>query len=80
MRSKDLEAKIDEFTQTYNEINTNTGDKLTQKELLAYINEYQFSDDPDEDMRIVTDYWNTYQDGTWKKSIYRKKDGTYGAK
>lgn len=71
---------IPEFTQTYNEIDTDKGDKLTQKELLAFINKYQFSDNSDEDMQIATDYWKTYQDGTWKKSLYIKKDGTYGAK
>lgn len=70
---------LNEFAQTYNEIDTNKGDKLTQKEALEYINKYQFSENPDEDLQMVTELWNTYQDGTWKKVPYVKKDGTYGA-
>lgn len=67
-----------EFAQTYNEINTSKEDKLTQKEMLAYINKYQFSENPDEDAQIVSELWKTYQDGTWKKVPYLKKDGTWG--
>ena len=69
---------IPEFSATYNEIDTNKKDKLTQKEMLDYINKYQFSDDPNEDLQMVTELWKTYQDGTWKKVPYLKKDGSYG--
>lgn len=78
--NKNPSMTVPEFTQTYKEMDTNPGDKLTQKEVLAYINAYQLSDDPDEDMKLANELWNTYQDGTWKKSLYLKKDGTYGAK
>ena len=68
-----------EFVQTYNEINTNKGDKLTQKEMLAYLNEWQFSDNPEEDAAIAKDIWNTYNDGSWKKVPYLV-DGVWKAK
>lgn len=53
-----------EFAQTYNEINTNTSNAMTQKELLDYLNKYQFSDDPAEDERIANELWRAY--GGWK--------------
>jgi len=53
-----------EFAQTYNEINTNTSNAMTQKELLEYLNKYQFSDDPAEDERIANELWRAY--GGWK--------------
>lgn len=53
-----------EFAQTYNEINTNTSNAMTQKELLDYLNKYQFSDDPAEDKRIANELWRAY--GGWK--------------
>jgi hypothetical protein len=53
-----------EFAQTYNEINTNTSNAMTQKELLDYLNTYQFSDDPAEDERIANELWRAY--GGWK--------------
>lgn len=71
---------VPEFTQTYDEIDTDKSNKLTQKEMLAYINKYQFSNDPNEDLQMATDLYRTYQDGTWKKQLYLKKDGTYGLK
>lgn len=53
-----------EFAQTYNEINTNTSNAMTQKELLDYLNKYQFSNDPAEDERIANELWRAY--GGWK--------------
>lgn len=53
-----------EFAQTYNEINTDTSNAMTQKELLDYLNTYQFSDDPAEDERIANELWRAY--GGWK--------------
>lgn len=53
-----------EFAQTYNEINTNTSNAMTQKELLDYLNKYQFSNDPAEDERIANELWQAY--GGWK--------------
>ena len=77
---KNPNMTVPEFAQTYKEMDTDSSNKLTQKEVLAYINAYQLSDDPDEDMKLANELWNTYQDGTWKKSLYLKKDGTYGIK
>ena len=53
-----------EFAQTYEEINTNPNNAITQKELLDYINSFEY-DDPSE----AEDLWYAY--GGWTK-----KDGT----
>ena len=76
---KDSSITVPEFTRTYNKIDTDKSDKLTQKEMLAYLNG-MFPKDREKNMKKAEEYWNTYQDGTWKKSVYIKKDGTFGAK
>ena len=58
-----------EFAQTYNEINTDKSNAMTQKELLAYINSFEY-DDPNEPM----DLWNGYGSPDWtNKAGTRKK-------
>lgn len=61
-----------EFAQTYNEINTNKSNAMTQKELLAFLNMYQFSDDPAEDERIANEYWRAYGGWTNKAGVEKK--------
>lgn len=61
-----------EFAQTYNEINTNTSNAMTQKELLDYLNKYQFSDDPAEDERIANELWRAYGGWTNKAGVEKK--------
>ena len=55
---------IQEFAEDYNGINTNPNNKITEKELLDYINSFDY-DDPSE----AEDLWYAY--GKWEK-----KDGT----
>ena len=76
---KDKSLTAEQFAKTYNEINTNKSDKLTQKEMLAFlIKNYSKKSYTQTDLDNMTSVWNTYSDGTWKKVPYIKKDGTIG--
>ena len=58
----------DEFTQTYNEINTDKTNKITQKELIDYINQFEY-DSPEE----AEAYWYGYGSNWTNEAKVRKK-------
>ena len=62
-----------EFATTYKAIDTNPDNAMTQKEVLAYLNKGNYTD------QQANQLWLMYAP-EGKKLPYLKKDGTWGAK
>lgn len=69
----DPSITVPSFTKTYNEINTDKSNAMTQKEILEYINKTQWSNDPEQDLAIATKIWKTYGNPGWKNKAGTQK-------
>lgn len=63
-----------EFVKTYNAMNTNTKNKLTQEEIKDYLNSH-YANDPQQAMRIWDTYADWYNDDGVKKKLKQGKNG-----
>ena len=63
-----------EFVKTYNAMNTDTKNKLTQKEIINYLNSH-YANDPQQAELVWNTYADWYNDDGVKKKIKQGKNG-----